>query len=353
MRTVRLGSTDQHVSAIALGCMLMGTTTGEPDAFDMLDRFAEAGGTFLDTADCYAWWNRRGSTGGESEHLLGRWLRRGGRREDMFIATKGSAVPVDTAALWPAAPEEQTAGPGLAAGPDVTEGPDWDMARRTFGGASARVIGESIDASLRRLGVDTIDLYYVHVDDRSTPLEETLAALTAAVQAGKIRYIGWSNVRTWRLERIRGLCQRNGWSTPVAVQQEHSYLRPRPDVDNASIVDFEQRDYLREHDDLSLVAYSPILKGIYNDPVKRAGHNIMGSYAGPDATARCSAVDQVAERLGVTGNQVVLAWLLAQRSPRVLPLVGPRTVAQFTEAMAAVDIELDEATIAQLNAATG
>lgn len=205
MKTVQLGRTGEQISQLALGCMIMGTVTPEDEAFTILDRYVEAGGNFLDTADCYCWWER---------------------------------------------------------------------------------LREAIDGSLRRLGTDHVDLYYVHVDDRTTPLEETLEALAGIVQAGKARYIGWSNVRTWRLERIRRLCAEHGRPAPVALQQQHTYLRRRAGLRHVSIVDDEQLDYLQAHDDLTLVAYSPILKGIYDDPDKRKGHRAMDPYQGPDAEAR-------------------------------------------------------------------
>jgi aryl-alcohol dehydrogenase-like predicted oxidoreductase len=231
MRTVELGRTGEQVSQLALGCMLMGTATDEPTAVSMLDRYEDAGGTFLDTANCYMWWHRHGSLGGESEELLGRWLARTGRRDDVFLATKGAGMVWDQDDVW--------SGDGR---------PDWDRVR--FEGAGARTLRTAIDASLRRLGTDHVDLYYVHVDDRATPLEETLEALAGIVAAGKVRYVGWSNVRTWRLERIRQLCARHGWPAPVALQQQHSYLRPRAGLDAASIVGTEQLDYLRTHEDL-------------------------------------------------------------------------------------------------------
>jgi aryl-alcohol dehydrogenase-like predicted oxidoreductase len=199
------------------------------------------------------------------------------------------------------------------------------------------------------LGTDHVDLYYVHVDDRSTPLEETLEALTGIVAAGKARYIGWSNVRTWRLERIRQLAAQHGWIAPVALQQQHSYLRRRAGLDHASIVDDEQLDYLREHDDLTLLAYSPILKGIYDDPAKRAGHPIMDTYAGPDADARLAAVAEVAAEADVTPNQLVLAWLMHQRSPRRSTLIGPRTLAQYDAALPALDVTLTDEQLARLD----
>jgi aryl-alcohol dehydrogenase-like predicted oxidoreductase len=224
-----------------------------------------------------------------------------------------------------------------------TEGsePDWELARARFEGAGAKTLKTAIDASLRRLGTDHVDLYYVHVDDRSTPLEETLQALADIVAAGKARYIGWSNVRTWRLERIRQLCERHGWPAPVALQQQHSYLRRKAGLDHASIVDVEQLDYLREHDDLTLVAYSPILKGIYDDPAKQAGHWMMSSYEGPDSDARLATVREVAAEIGGTPNQTVLAWLMRQ-TPTMIPLIGPRTFEQYESALPALDLVLTD-----------
>jgi aryl-alcohol dehydrogenase-like predicted oxidoreductase len=334
MKQIELGRTGEHVSRLALGCMIMGTVTPEDEAVGMLDAFADAGGTFLDTADCYCWWEDPGSAGGHSEELLGRWFARTGRRDEMFLATKGSGLVEDVPGRW-----------------DADGNADWSVASRHFVGAGADVLRHSIDASLQRLGTDHVDLYYVHVDDRRTPLEETLEALAGIVAAGKARYLGWSNVRTWRLERIHQLARANGWPEPVALQQQHSYLRRRAGLEHGSIVDDEQLDYLRERDDLTLVAYSPILKGIFDDPAKRVGHWAMDPYAGPDAEARLAAVAQVAGEVGATGNQVVLAWLLAQQDPAVVPLIGPRTREQFEAGLAAVDVGLSQEQLARLDAA--
>jgi aryl-alcohol dehydrogenase-like predicted oxidoreductase len=333
MKTVELGRTGEQVSQLALGCMIMGTTTDEPTAVEMLDRYVDAGGNFLDTANCYCWWNDRGSLGGHSESLLGRWLARTGRRDEVFLATKGTAQVTDLEGAW------------------ASGEPDWAFAYRHFDGAGADTLRRSIDESLRRLRTDHVDLYYVHVDDRSTPLEETLEALAGIVQAGKARYIGWSNVPTWRLEAIRQLCDRYGWPAPVALQQQHSYLRRRAGLSHGSIVDDEQLDYLRTHDDLTLVAYSPILKGIYDDPAKRAGHWAMDPYAGPDADARLAVLTELATELAVTPNQLVLAWLLHQQEPAMVPLIGPRTLEQYEAALPALDVKLTEEQLAQLDSA--
>jgi aryl-alcohol dehydrogenase-like predicted oxidoreductase len=326
---IPLGRTGERVSSLALGCMLMGTATGEAESFEILDRYHAAGGRFLDTADCYAWWSGDGAAGGESEALLGRWLERTGRRDEVFLATKGGA--------WVSDPAAVRAGRSTPA--------------QQYAGAGGDTLRHALDASLRRLGVAHVDLYYVHVDDPGTALEETLEALAGLVAAGKTRHIGWSNVRTWRLERIRQLCERHGWPAPVALQQEHSYLRRHPRSDKYAIVDREQLAYLRAHDDLTLVAYSPMLKGAYDDPEKRRGHDVFRAYAGADSDARLAVAAKVAADLGVTASQLVLAWLRHRDDPRRVTLVGPRTLQHYAAAEASLEIRLTPDVLAALDGA--
>jgi aryl-alcohol dehydrogenase-like predicted oxidoreductase len=326
VQTTELGRTGEQVSQLALGAMLMGTATDEPTSFTMLDRYLDAGGSFVDTADCYAWWHGPGHIGGDSETVLGRWLARGGNRDRVFLSTKGS---------------------GWVDNPDEQRGKGWPA---MYVGAGAATLRHALDGSLRRLGTDHVDLYFVHVDDPKTPLEETLEALAGFVQAGKVRHVGWSNVRTWRLERILGLCERNGWPAPVALQQQHSYLRPNGAANTLSIVDGEQLDHLRANPQVSLVAYSPILKGIYN-PAKREGHPMMDSYAGPDSDARLAMVTEMAGELGVQPTQLVLAWLLHQTDPSLVTLIGPRTLDQLDAALPALDIKLTEEQLRRLDSA--
>jgi aryl-alcohol dehydrogenase-like predicted oxidoreductase len=329
MDTVALGNTGERVSRLALGAMLMGTRTDEAASFEILDKYLAAGGSFVDTADCYAWWPGPGNRGGESEALLGRWFAKRGRRDDVFLATKGSA--------WVADAEAVRAGRRTASD--------------SYAGAGGDTLRKAIDGSLKRLGIDHVDLYYVHVDDRQTPLEETLGALDEIVKAGKARHIGWSNVRTWRLERVRQVAERNGWPAPVALQQQHSYLRRRAGLSHSSIVDDEQMDFLRANPEVTLVAYSPILKGIYDDPEKRRGHDMMAAYEGPDAEARLKVLTELAGELGVTPTQLVVAWLLHQTDPAMVTLLGPRTVEQFEAALPALDIKLDADQLARLDTA--
>ncbi|MFV0632887.1 aldo/keto reductase [Demequina sp.] len=341
-----LGSTGTHVVPIALGAMLMGTRTPEPEARLILDhyvgevapRFAAPDGTparaMIDTADCYCWWEAPGDEGGHSEALLGRWMADAGARPSVHLATKGSARVAGFERAFTARGEA-----------------DWEYARANFVGASAAVLERSLEASLARLSVDSIDLYYVHVDDRSTPLEETLEWLAGAVGDGRIGAYGYSNVRTWRLARIRALCEANGWPQPAALQQQHSYLRGRAGLRHGSIVGDEQLDYLDAHPDLQLVAYSPVLKGLFSARERRDQFWAMEPYEGPDALARLAAVDRVAAQTGGTGNQVVLAWMLAQASPQVLPLIGARTFDQYLECIEALDVQLTPAQVEELAAA--
>ncbi|GAB1513990.1 aldo/keto reductase [Actinophytocola sp. KF-1] len=321
VQTTELGRTGEQVSKLSLGAMLMGTRTDEQTSFGMLDRYLDAGGSFVDTADCYAWWPAPGNTGGESETVLGRWLAARGNRDRVFLSTKGSA--------WVSDPDRYRDKPG----------------RPVYAGAGAATLRAALEGSLRRLGTDHVDLYYVHVDDLATPLEETLETLAGFVAEGKVRHIGWSNVRTWRLERILGLCDRHGWPAPVALQQQHSYLRPAPGANFLSIVDDEQLDHLRANPRVSLVAYSPILKGAYDDPAAAAA---LPDYAGPDADARIARVTTLAGDLGITPNQLVLTWLLHQTDPTPITLTGPRTPAQLDNSLAALDIKLTDEQLAFL-----
>ncbi|SEJ08535.1 aldo/keto reductase [Demequina mangrovi] len=342
----RLGAAGPYVAPLGVGAMLMGTRTPEDESRRILDhfvtevvpRYAAPDGAavpgMIDTADAYCWWYAEGTLGGQSERLVGTWLADSGARPSVHLATKGTAMLSSIDGVF-------------------TDGePDWELARSRFVGAGASTLRDSLAASLGRLGLDSVDLYYIHVDDRSVPLEETLGFLASAVSAGLIRTYGWSNVSTWRLAQIRALCEANGWPQPAAVQQQHAYLRPRAGLDSRSIVSAEQLDYLRAYPDLQLVAYSPVLKGLFSAHERRdPGFSAMGAYAGPDAEARLAAIDSVAAQTGATGNQVALAWLLAQDSPSAIPLIGARTFDQYLECAEAIDVTLTPGQHEELEAA--
>jgi aryl-alcohol dehydrogenase-like predicted oxidoreductase len=338
---------ETHLTPIALGAMIFGTVTPEDESRRILDhyideitpRFAAPDGTpalgMIDTADCYCWWERRGEFGGHSESLLGRWFAESGKRDKVYLATKATALIKDLDAVW--------TDEGVA---------DWSLVEPQFVGANPKVLRESLAASLDRLQTDRIDLYYNHVDDRRTPLTDSVGTFASFVANESIGAYGWSNVTTWRLAQIRAVADAHGWPQPAALQQQHSYLRRKAGLRHNSIVGGEQLDYLEQYPDLQLVAYSPILKGLFNSKDKRsADFWAMEPYLGPDADARLAAVDDVAKASGASGNQVVLAWLMAQTAPRVLPLIGPRTFDQYLECVEALDVELTPAQREQLDAA--
>jgi aryl-alcohol dehydrogenase-like predicted oxidoreductase len=331
VRTIELGRTGQQVSALALGAMQFGTATDEPTAHRMLDHFADLGGTHVDTANCYAWWNGPQFTGDESEVVLGRWFARTGRRDDVFLATKGSGRITDLDGVW------------------ETPVADWELARTRFEGTDAATLRTAIEGSLRRLGTDHVDLYHVHVDDPRTPLEETLETLHGFVVEGKVRYLGWSNVRAWRLERARATAVANGWTAPVAVQQQHTYLHRAAGARTASVVDDEQLDYLTANEDVTLLAYSPTIGGTYDDDAKFDRHHQRALFDAPVNDVRRARVQRLARELGCSANQLVLAWLLAQHRPQVSPITGVRTWEQYVHNVAAAEITLPAEVLAELD----
>jgi aryl-alcohol dehydrogenase-like predicted oxidoreductase len=316
MRTIPLGGSGTDVSALCLGCMCFGTTVDERTSFALLDRYVDAGGRFLDTADNYAFWVD-GAQGGESEALLGRWLRDRGARDDVFLATKVGANPTV---------------PGR--GTETAEG------------LSAAAIAKAVQGSLRRLGTDRIDLLYAHIDDRDTPLEETLGAFGGLVAAGTVGRVGVSNMRAWRVERARGTARWLGVAEPCCVQQRHSYLRPRPGSDfGVQVAVDDDLLHLCATEGVGLLAYSALLAGAY----ARADRPVPDAYAGADTDARLAALEAVAAEAGASPNQVVLAWMLAGNPPAI-PLVAASTEPQLAENLAAVDLRLDAALLDRLDA---
>ncbi|MCZ7425473.1 aldo/keto reductase [Micromonospora sp. WMMA1949] len=305
-------ATRREVSVLSLGAMLFGTATDEATSFAILDRYVEAGGTFIDTSDNYAFW-QNGGQGGESEELLGRWRRSRGIGDEVVIATKLGARP-------------------LAPGTSYVDNPE---------GLSAKVIRESAERSRERLGLDRIDLLYAHIEDHTVPLQETVEGFAELVAEGTVGLLGASNHRAWRVERARALAAAAGLPGYEVLQYHRSYLPRRLDVpselDRDGDVGWVGPDllsYLRTEPQLTLVAYSPLLKGAYVRP-ERLGEE----YAVPATPARLEALRAVATETGATVNQVVLAWLMGGDIPAV-PLVGFSSVAQLEESLAAVDLEL-------------
>ena len=298
---------------IALGAMEFGSRIDEQTSFALLDAYVDAGGVWIDTANCYSFWQVPSGRGGQSEELLGRWFAaRPGVRDRVKLATKVGCEP-----LWP------------GSFPEHTEG------------LSEKVIDAALETSLRRLGIDHIDLYWAHRDDVTTPLEETVAAFGKHAKAGTIGRIGLSNYALWRVERMRGLALEQGVEGPTALQLRYSYLQPRPFVRNNAhdhrfgwITD-EVLDYADRNPEQELFAYSPLMSGGY----EREDRPIQEAFDHPGTTRRLEILSKVAAELGVTRSEVVIAWLTGG-SPTVTPIVGMSTPAYLQTALAGAHLTL-------------
>ena len=299
------------VSRLCLGTMLMGSKTPVDESHGMLDRFVDAGGNFIDTADTY--------DDGGSEETLAPWLAR--RRDDVVLATK-LRFPVS-----------DPGGQGLA---------------------PARVRA-ACDASLRRLGVDEIDLYQVHAPDPEVPLEATLEALDGLVQAGKVRALGVSNFPAWLLAWAVALQDRNGWSPFVSLQPQYSLVERS--------IETEILPFCRAAG-LGVLPWGPLGAGFLTGRYSRdepppegsrmadAADELEESPARRAIERNFKVVDEaraIAEAKGATLSQVALAWLLGTDGVTA-PIVGPRTFEQLEDLLGATGVSLDDDERARLEA---
>ena len=300
---VGLGNTEAQVSGICLGTALYGAKVDFDTSLQCLDAYYESGGRFLDTANKYASWHP-GCRGGESEALIGEWMRRRRNRQEMFIGTKVGYAYQDIPA-----------------------------------GLAAKLVTQECEKSLKRLGVDRIDLLYAHCDDRETPLEETLGAFDALVKAGKVRHLGCSNTRAWRLAEALRVSEKNRFAKYVCIQQRHSYLRPKPDADFGTqlVANDDLFDLCRARG-VALLAYGALLNGLY-DCERAASPPTYSLYDWADSEARLTVLSEMARSKGVTGNQLVLAWLL-QSSPMAIPVTSGSKPEQIRSNMKALEIRL-------------
>jgi aryl-alcohol dehydrogenase-like predicted oxidoreductase len=311
-----LGRSGCSVSALCLGTMTFGAETDEAGAHEQLDLFLEAGGTLVDTADVYS--------AGMSEQIIGRWLssRPSEVRDRVVLATKGR---------FP-----------------LTEEPN-------ALGNSRRHLRRALDASLRRLGVEHIDLYQLHAWDPHTPLEETLRFLDDAVHAGKIGYPGLSNFTGWQAQKAVDLAEHEHLAVPVTLQPSYSLL--------VRGIEFEIVPAC-QHNGLGLLPWSPLgggwLSGKYTRDQRPSGGTRLGDDPGRgmEAYDRVSvrertwdvleAVQDVAEGRGASMAQVALAWLVAR--PAVTSVIlGARTTDQLRDNLAAADLTLDAAEAERLD----
>lgn len=311
MERLKLGRSDIEVSALCMGGDAIGSKIDRETSFRLLDLFSERGGCFFDTANFYASW-LPGCKGGESESTLGAWMADRGNREQVVLASK---VAFDY--------------PGCK------------------GGLSADEIERECEKSLKRLRTDHLDVYYAHRDDFDTPLEETMAAWDRLIRAGKVRMVGASNLKSWRIAEANAISRANGWAEYGVVQQRHTYFRPRHGADfGPQICINEDLKDLARRRGLALVGYSILLQGAYT----RIDRPVPKQYAGPDADERIAALRHVAGELGATPNQVLIAWM-RQSDPPVLPIVAGSKPEQLNESIDALKLELSEEQMTLLDTA--
>lgn len=309
-----LGRSGLETPRLVLGGNVFGWTASGEEAFRILDRFAEAGGRMIDTADVYSVWVP-GHKGGESESLIGEWLKRSGRRGDMLIATKVGMLP----------------GEG---------GAKLEPAR----------IAAAAEASLERLGIETIDLYYAHQDDEATPLEESLAAFDRLVRDGKVRALGASNYSAGRLRQALDISERDGLARYEVVQPEY-HLMTRDRYEGGL-------QHLCVEEEIGVLPYYGLASGFLTGKYRSTadfGQSVrgdrMGKYLNSRGLGVLGTLDEIAVETGATQAQIALAWLSAQPGVAA-PIASARTLEQLEELIGAMELELSDDQLARLDAAS-
>lgn len=305
-----LGRSGLKVSPLCLGTMMFGGPTDEPTATRIVDQAQEAGINFIDTADVY--------TDGRSEEIVGRAIAT--HRSWWVLATKLANPTGD--------------------GPNDR-------------GLSRRRAFHAVEASLRRLGTDTVDILYLHKEDPATPLEETVSALADLIRQGKIRYFGVSNYRSWRVAEICRLCDQAGIERPVVSQPYYNLLNRMPEAEHLPAC---------AHFGLGVVPYSPLARGVLTGKYRpgatpgedtRAGRQdkrILETEWRPESLAIAAELAEHARGRGITPGQFAVAWLLNNRIVTA-PIAGPRTEEQWADYVGALDYAFtaeDEALVNRL-----
>jgi len=313
MQYTTLGRTGLRVSRLCLGCMSYGSTDWRPWMLDaeqarpFFRRALDLGFNFFDTSDAYSI--------GVSEEITGRWLREYGKLDELVIATKVYF-------------------------PMRGEGPN-------MGGLSRKHVVQACEASLKRLGVETIDLYQLHRFDPETPIEETLAALDLLVAQGKVRYVGASSTWAWRIMKALAISDRNGWPRFVSMQNHYNLLYRE-----------EEREMipLCLEEGLGVIPWSPLARGRLARPAGAATARASGDagmadslYDHPGDEAVIEANRKVAAARGVSPAETALAWLLAKPGVTA-PIVGATKLEHLETAVKALDLTLSAEEMASLEA---
>jgi len=309
-----LGTSGLSIAPLAFGGNVFGWTADEATSFALLDAFTARGFSLIDTADVYSTWVP-GHAGGESEAIIGAWLKRSGKRDKVHIATK---VGMDMKA----------AGKGLS---------------------KAHILA-SADASLRRLGTDYIDLYQAHVDDIAVPLEETLEAFARLMEAGKVRAIGASNFTAPRLAQALAVSDAHGWP-------RFCVLQPHYNLANRALFEGELQQ-LCVTEKIGVIPYYALASGFLTGKYRtledldgKARARTVSHYLDPRGLDLLAEMDKIAARLGATTTQVALAWLMAQPGVTA-PIVSATSLAQLDEVLGAAEVRLDAAALSRLDRAS-
>jgi len=314
-----LGNTGLMVSELCLGTQNYGWNADERTSFDIMTAAYEAGINFFDTADMYSWW-APGNSGGESEAMIGKWLRTGvASRSDMVICTK-------------------------VRGP-MGKGPN-DI------GLSRRHVIAAAEASLRRLGVDHIDLYLLHWVDETVPIEETLGALDYLVRRGDVLYVGCSNFPAWRLMQALWTSDDRNLVRFACVEPHYNAVQ-REEYERE--VEFACRDY-----GLGVITYSPLAEGFLtgrysrSQPLPSSGrladsrYNLRGLMSEPSSWEILECLEQLGNERGKSISQMAIGWLLS-RPTVTCPIVGPRTLDQLHDNLGAVGLRLTDEELAAID----
>ena len=317
MQYAPLGSTGVNVSRLCMGTATFGGQSDDAASFAMLDACAAQGVNFIDTANVYPLGSEPRDKG-NSERIVGQWLK--GKRHQFIVATKGGGVM----------------------------GPlPWES------GNSRKHLLDAVDASLKRLGTDHVDLYQLHYDDANTPLDQTLATLDTIVRSGRARYVGISNFQPWRLARAIGRCETNRWVSPVSVQPRYNLLFRQIERDLISLC---------REENLGMICYNPLAGGLLSGK-----HNITTP---PDANSRfgsgkgaalykdrywhereflaVSKFLDLAAQAGMEPVRLAVAWVLSQPAVTSV-IIGASRVEQLPNVLWATEAVLDADLLARLN----
>lgn len=306
----KIGKSELEVVPFALGGNVFGWTANEKESFDILDKYADAGFDFIDTADIYSAWVP-GNKGGESETIIGNWLKKSGKRNQFIIATK--------------------------VGAQISE---------SHRGLKKAYIVAEVEESLKRLQTDYIDLYFTHFDDLSTPVEETLEAYAQLVKAGKVRYIATSNMTPARIRESIEVSRKNNFPEYICLQPEYN-LYDRNDYET------KYEDLVKEYG-LGVVSYyslaSGFLTGKYNsieDIANSKRKDALSKYINDRGQNILTTLHSVADEYNATPAQIALAWLLAR--PSVTAPIASVSKASQLDILKSVDINLRKDALERLN----